>query len=181
LTPAAEVVQLVAAVFAVVFIGAAIGKADAFSSWTALVERFPVGPRLRRSITFALPIVEILVGVVVLVTPAAGLAVCSFVLASFATLLFVFMPELRGADCRCFGAVAPVPIDLKLVLRNVVLGVVAAGASAFSWMLPRLGHVPGLEFAVVALTAVLAVLVVTYKGLPTWDHVGELNPPETTS
>jgi hypothetical protein len=165
----------------VVFIGAAVTKLDALPSWTALVARFPVAPPLRRAITFALPGIELLIGVAVVIAPQAGLALCAAVLAIFAAVLFVLLPQLRGADCHCFGAIASARVDLRLIVRNLVLGAVAGAASGISWTRGDPGAVPVLEFAAVALAAVLAVLLTSYRALPKLDHIGELIPTEGDS
>jgi len=173
-----EVVRLTAAVSGVVLLGAAVTKVDAAAGWTGLVARFPVEPRIRRLIVLGVPTAELVVGTAVVLVPRFGLVLCAALLASFTAVLALLLPQLRGADCHCFGAVSSSVVDLHLIARNVALGAVAAGVATLAWTHSDPGSVPVLEFAMVAFGAVLAVIVRTYRALPTLDDVGALTTTE---
>jgi Methylamine utilisation protein MauE len=172
-----EATRLLAALFAVLFIGSGVSKVDGYPGWVGLVARLPLPARARGYVALGLPVLEVVVGVFTIIAPRLGLVVCALLLAGFSAYLTAVMPRVRDVECNCFGPVASMRIGPRLVFRNAGLAIVAGVTAALSWPeTPR--PVPVLEFASLALLAIVSVVVVEFRSLPKVESVGLLVPEE---
>jgi hypothetical protein len=168
--------EAAAAGFAVVFIGASLGKIESFQSWAQLLARFPVRPAQRTIALFVVPTLELATAVLIIVAPALGLIAGAALLAAFALVLLRYLSALRGADCGCFGNLGRGRIDVRLIVRNIVLAVVAGGVSALDWA-SDVSSIGPLVLALAFLVGLIVVLLSAYRSLPQIAGVGELPEP----
>ncbi len=173
------VAEVAAGAFAVIFIGAALGKIEGFGGWAELVARFPLRPTLQVIALFGVPLVELCIAMLIILRPALGLAACAALLTGFALVLARYLTQLRGADCRCFGNLSRARIDARLILRNLLLAVVAGAVAVIAWVTAA-STVRPLVFASVLVTGLLFLVVSEYRLLPRIAGIGELGQPPRT-
>lgn len=129
------VVQIAAAAYGLLFLGAALGKFDGWTEWVEAVRRFPLVEALRKPVAVLVLSAEALVAVLAVSAPAIGLAASATLLAVFGGLVLALRKRLAGQECNCFGAAMPSEIGLRLAARDFVLAAVAAAGSfgALRW------------------------------------------------
>jgi hypothetical protein len=115
--------------------------------------RLPAAPLLAR----AVPAVELVLAAALLAAPRAGAAAAVVVLAAFSAVL---LRAIRGgvtSPCACFGTAAAEPVSSLELMRNALLGVLAASALlAPRPVVPAPAEVVVVAIGVVAGRAVLA-------------------------
>jgi thiol-disulfide isomerase/thioredoxin len=124
------VVQLVAAAYAALFAAAALGKATAWESWSALAE--DVAGKAKPVVRPAVPAGEVALAVALIVVPAFGLAATAGALGLFAVVVIRVRGRLAGRDCGCFGRFSSGKLSGRLAARNAVLAAAAAGLAPFA-------------------------------------------------
>ena len=126
-----EAVAVVArVVLAAVFVTAALGKAlDPEGSREAL-RGFRVPERLVAPAAVALPIVESLVGVALLLAASArwGAAAAIVLLGAFAAGRAAALRRGERPECHCFGRIHSEPAGASALVRNVLLAALAVPA-----------------------------------------------------
>jgi hypothetical protein len=123
-------VQAIATAFALVFAVAVIGKADAWSSWTILVRRFPAPGPVIQAIRFGIPGLEAVVVIGLFVDAPYSLVAAAALLGVFAVGVAVLSSAIGREKCNCFGAAMPTQLGPALVLRNAAMSVTAASFGA---------------------------------------------------
>jgi hypothetical protein len=115
-----------AAVLAGVFLWAAAAKLarrdEAVRGMRAL--RLPAAPLLAR----AVPAVELALAAVLLAAPRVGGTAALVVLAAFSAVLLRAITGGVTSPCACFGTAAAEPVSSLELVRNALLGVLAACA-----------------------------------------------------
>jgi hypothetical protein len=149
--------QVVGGVYGVLFLAAAVGKLDSWRAWRHAVAGF-VGRGRRRTavVAFGIPLAETAAGVLALVEPGLGLAVCAVLLLLFALGVALLSTRHAGQDCRCFGALVPSEIGPRLIVRDVILGA-GAGAAAYLSLGAEVQSLAAEQILLVALSGVLAL------------------------
>ena len=148
--------QFTAASYGLLLVGAALGKADGWRSWTSFVGRLPIPARSAVVVRVGLPVVEAVLGLTTWVRPREGLIGAAVVLAVFSLVVALLADRLKGESCNCFGAVLSASVGKRLSLRNALMSVGAGVATLGSW---STSHAPtAIDIAIVALVALLVVL-----------------------
>mgnify|MGYP002630009020 CR=1 FL=1 len=110
------------------------------------------------------PIVELTVALVLVVEPGWGGVLAFGLLAGFTALLVSIIRSGRVISCGCFGSTSNQPVTSTEVARNVVLLVLAAGATTLSALhRPTLPDV--VAFSIAVLLAALAIGVLAFHRL----------------
>ena len=110
-----RVVDLIAAVLAVMFVAAAASKAVA----QRRSDR-PVLPGVRaRGLVWLVVTAEFVVGAVLLLAPRPGAVLGAILLFGFTIALGILRRTYPGEPCRCFGSVSEHPIGISDFLRNL--------------------------------------------------------------
>jgi peroxiredoxin/uncharacterized membrane protein YphA (DoxX/SURF4 family) len=152
-----------------VFIVAGVAKlADRKGSKTAL-EGFGLPPALAAKGGYALPIVELIVGVLLIPRVTAPYAAIGafLLLLSFVAGIAYNLSKGRTPDCHCFGQLHSEPVGTSTLVRNGVLAVVALFVATAGWddpgpsLVAWIGDLSTAEqvIGVVALLAVIAVAI----------------------
>lgn len=114
-----------------VLMTAAVAKLVDLDAFATANRNLGVPDRLVRVMRVAVPAIELVLAVGLLVTPtarvAAGLTVLLF--AAFTALLVWNLARGRRPACNCFGNTGDEPISWWTVVRNVLLGLLAALAA----------------------------------------------------
>jgi Methylamine utilisation protein MauE len=153
-----NVVQMCAAAFGLLFVGAALGKLDSWHSWVEAVARLPLSQPLQRPVSVLLPLCEAGLGVLVVTAPAAGLAAAAALLAFFGVAVMALRKVLAGQECNCFGATMRMEIGSKLALRNFALSALAVVASVLAARLD-VRALTGIELVATLLAGLVAMML----------------------
>jgi hypothetical protein len=94
--------------------------------------------------------------------PKVGLLAAGALLAAFAAAVAVLQRRHAGAECNCFGAVAPTRIGRSLVARNVVLSAVALGTAGVGWSV-EVARLSASEYVAVALLGSLLFVAAQFR------------------
>jgi hypothetical protein len=117
----------IAAGYSLLFFAAALGKADSWRTWRAVLDNlFPRLGVLGLPLSLAVPVAEAIVGILLVSSPKLGLYGAAVLLAIFALVVVLQTKEHAGRNCSCFGALAPSMISTTLALRDLGLAVAAA-------------------------------------------------------
>jgi uncharacterized membrane protein YphA (DoxX/SURF4 family) len=110
-------------VLAAVFLVSGIAKLGSRDGSHAAAGALGVPPRVAAVVGSALPVVEIVLGALLIVTPSgrAAAGAAAVVLLAFSILIAVNLARGRRPVCHCFGAFSRSPISLLTLLRNVAL------------------------------------------------------------
>ena len=163
-----------------VFVSAALAKLlERIGTRAAMVE-FGVPRSLAPAAAVAVPVAELVLGVLLIPRPTSALAALGVI-----ALLFVFTAGIllnvargRTPNCNCFGSLHTAPADGRAAARNLLLAGLAAWAAAGSnltsadeWALP-------LGLAVLAFAATWAVAGARRRPLQPGDPMagGEERP-----
>jgi uncharacterized membrane protein YphA (DoxX/SURF4 family) len=156
--------EAAAATLAVVFAWASVSKVTGWSRWRRTLSAHALRGRLERVAAWAIPAVESLVPVLVLLgreRAAAAVALGSTVVFSVTLLRLAARDGVRVA-CGCFGRAS---IDVRVALvRNVAL----AGAAIVSWSLAAPDPVLRLPGAGDAVPALLFAGALTVAAITAW-------------
>lgn len=125
--------EAAAAVYALLFLAAVLGKLDSWEQWSELSDGLPGPPAVGRGARYGVPAAESVVVALCVLWPLGGLAASALVLTGFAASVELLARQIPGRECNCFGAIAPATISPRLALRNVVLAVAAAAAWYVVW------------------------------------------------
>lgn len=122
----------------------------------------------------AVPILELSLAATLVMAPVAGAVATLLVLAVFSAVLARAVRSGTTAGCSCFGSAGNEPVSVVDLVRNAMLGLLAAAALAASgW--------PGM-WAVAAVAAALAVGTVGLQLLHRrWRPSGDGSVTTTTS
>jgi len=101
------------------------------------------------------PAAELLLAAALLVRPRLGGGAALVALAAFSAVLAAALRRGERVSCGCFGAAGSAPVSAADLVRNALLGVLAAAALA----VPGPAGVPGLAGIVAATAALVAGLV----------------------
>lgn len=170
--------QLLAAAFALMFLVAALGKIDAWRSWSITISHFfPVGHPLNLAVRLGVPIVELGLSVYVLIRPSDAFIVVGVVMIAFAIAVQAASRKHPGVPCNCFGSVAPSTLDYRLISRNLGSAFIAFLASVQSFSV-GVSALPKLSFLLIAWAGGLAVLSTEFVRLRrssvSWPRVREV-------
>jgi len=138
-----------AVVLAVVFVRAAVAKAVRPAETTAgfVALGVPSAPRTARVV----PAVELILALALLAVPMIGGAAALALLGAFTGFLARALRAGVTAGCNCFGQARADPISGLDLVRNVLLGLLAAAAlSAEQPVVPAIGAAAVVAAAVVA-------------------------------
>jgi hypothetical protein len=144
--------QVVAAIYAALFLAAVLGKADSWRAWGDLLVAVSPGWLGISVIKLGVPAVEAAVAVWLVIAPATGLLAAASLLGILAVAVLVVSLRHSGRPCACFGALMPSEIKRMLAARNAALAAIAAAAAVGA----AKASVPGLTLA--EITAVLLIL-----------------------
>lgn len=155
---------------AAVFIAAAIAKSLRPDRTREALTGFGVPDRIAALLVPALPLAELVVGVMLLpfIQPRCGAIASLALLAAFTTAIAYNLARGRAIDCHCFGALRPRPIGPLTLVRNAALMVAAAciawlGPGAVSLEITAWLHsLPAIDL--VLLIGVGIILTVTLAG-----------------
>ena len=149
-------VQIIAGGYATFLFVVALAKLDGWQVWSASVaEWLPVGLPIR-AVCIAVPAIEVLTAVLLLLAPATGLLAAAALLGVFGGGVLLLSRRAQGKDCGCFGTLLPSRIGRGLAVRNLLLAAVAAVAG----LLAGRATVPGLSPPAILLFALLGALLV---------------------
>jgi hypothetical protein len=152
-----------AVVLAAVFLWAAAGKlarADA-----AVGALRALGLPAARWLARAVPAAELVLAAVLLAAPRAGGAGALVLLAAFSAVLLRAVRAGVIAPCACFGTAAADPVSSVELVRNALLGVLAAATLlAPRTVVPSPGEVFTLAAALLAGRAVLSTWARRVRG-----------------
>jgi len=101
------------------------------------------------------PVAELVLAAALVVRPRLGGAAALVALIAFSAVLAAALGRGEPVSCGCFGAAGSAPVTAADLVRNALLGVLAAAALT----VPGPAGVPGLAGAVAATAAVVAGLV----------------------
>jgi hypothetical protein len=134
-----------ACLFSCLFIGAALGKIDAWRSWRELwMILMPRRRLLRRIVAVSVPFAEFSIAVVVIADPRHGLLGAALLLVIFTVFALVANNQYKGVSCNCFGAMIPSQIGPALVLRNLA-ATGLAGSVAYVALTTNTSPSPGVD------------------------------------
>ena len=153
-----------------VFVVAGVAKlADRKGSKTAL-EGFGLPPALAAQGGHVLPVVELIVGVLLIPRATAPYAaIAAFILLlSFVGGIAYNLAKGRKPDCHCFGQLHSEPVGTSTLVRNGILAVVALFISSAGWSDPgpsMVGWIGDLSTAeqIIGLVALVAVIGVAIE------------------
>jgi methylamine utilization protein MauE len=149
-------VQIIAGGYATFLFVVALAKLDGWQVWSASVaEWLPVGLPIR-AVCIAVPAIEVLTAVLLLLAPATGLLAAAALLGVFGGGVLLLSRRAQGKDCGCFGTLLPSRIGRGLAVRNLLLAALAAVAG----LLAGGATVPGLSPPAILLFALLGALLV---------------------
>lgn len=147
--------------FALLLSGAALGKADAWRSWTESAAQFVTSgytPFLR----WGVPVIEVAIAVLIIISPGVGLAAASALFGAFALGALLLQRRHAGVACNCFGSLSRSRMGMPLVIRNALLAALSgAGAAVIGPDAPSLEAVEITTGALLA--ASLALANVAYR------------------
>src|SRR5262245_41806355 len=133
-------------VLAAVFATAAIAKLRAPERTAETLADFRVTRPLIAPATYALPVAELAIAVLLIPAATAGAAAlaAAVLLAAFSTAIGRVLARGEEVDCNCFGAAGSRPVGRGTLARDVALFALAAfvalagwddgGASAVAWI-----------------------------------------------
>jgi peroxiredoxin/uncharacterized membrane protein YphA (DoxX/SURF4 family) len=154
-----DVTLLVARLFlAAVFLLAGLTKFAGYRGFRAAVADFGVPKSLTVPATVAVPIVEVLVAVGLVMpgwartSAAAALAL----LLAFSAAITINLARGRQPECRCFGQLQSGPINSRTLVRN---GVLVGLAAIVVWRGPGQGLRGGGDSLTLESAVVLAVII----------------------
>lgn len=127
-----ELANLGSAFFMLPFVAAGLSKLDGWSMWRSAVAHFVPVRVLKLLIAVAVPLAELMCGVVLLARPRWGLVIAGAMLLAFAGAVLALRGKHSGAPCRCFGAVSETRIGTNLAVRDLVLAAMAAVLAPFA-------------------------------------------------
>jgi hypothetical protein len=107
------------------------------------------------------PIIEVVVAILLVLTPGWGGVFAFALLAGFTTLLVSIIRSGRVVSCGCFGSTSNEPVSINEVTRNLVLLTLAAGAASIT-DLKRPALPETILFTTGLLLAALAVQLVAF-------------------
>jgi hypothetical protein len=145
-----------------------------FASFVDALRGFGVPAVLRRvptrGLAGAVVALEVAAAVLLLVAPAAGLALALGLIAVFTAVLRSVIRNGRAVTCRCFGA-SSAPIGVAHLVRNgVLLAVIGAGMIATALA-------AGAEAAAPERLAAIALGVLAGAAITRWDDLAYLVAP----
>jgi Methylamine utilisation protein MauE len=153
------------AVLAVAFCWAALAKLAGMRRWRRALSDHRLPPRLEAAVTWALPLAELAIPVMVVLgreRVAAGLALTALAVFSTALVRSRLLGGDRRVPCGCFGRDA---VDVRTALgRNALLAAVAAVAWVTAGTDPPLRLPAGSD----ALPASIVVASVTAAAITAW-------------
>lgn len=156
--------EIAAGACALVFIAAAVGKADSWDSWKRLTQEIPGKAVVGRAVQIFVPALEGAIAVLAFVSPVLGLAGGAIVLAGFAVVAWWLAQRLAGRECNCFGAIAPATISQRLAARNIALAMLAGGGW-YAARHERLQAMSLLKVLATALVGAIALMVFQFRRL----------------
>lgn len=125
-----DVVIFAAAVNAVLFFTAAVGKVDDWRGWTDLTKRLaPVRP-IQAVLRLVVPGCEVATAAVLVVDVRVGMLTAAALYVSLALVPLIRYRALAGQPCACFGAIHSSQIDWRLISRNALCAVASASLAA---------------------------------------------------
>ena len=178
-------------VLALVFAVAGLVKLANIAKTREMLAGFGVGRGMLTVMAFALPLVELLVAVALIVPPAAyggGLTALAL-LALFTGAILFNLAQGHRPVCNCFGQIHSAPIGPLTLVRNglltglALLVVVAGPHAARFWRLDQLlGITPLAALAgTAALVALLLLLLIALAQLKILHRLSRLEMDATTS
>lgn len=145
----------------VVFAVAAVAKLADRSGTRRAIEAFGVPPRLAPAGALLLPVVELAIAAALVPAATARWAALAAValLAIFSVAIVRTLRAGSAPDCNCFGGLTQTEVGRGTLVRNLLLGAIAAfvalsgqPVSAFDWVtVPAVQDRPGVVFMVAAL------------------------------
>lgn len=142
-----------------VFLAAVIGKVAgrrSYAAFTASLGRLGVVPAaMTRAVALIVVAAEWLVCLLLLMPRAdavgAGLALAAVLLTGFAVTIVFALARGTREVCRCFGSASSSPLGVRHVVRNLLLGGLAACSAGTTLLTPTpSGHWAGLVVAALA-------------------------------
>lgn len=149
-------VQTVAGGYATFLFIVALAKLDGWQVWSASVAEWLPARLPVRAVRIAVPAIEALTAMVLLLAPATGLLVAAALLGGFGGGVLVLGRRAQGKDCGCFGTLLPGRIGRGLAIRNLLLAAIAAIACLLAWR----ATAPGLPAPAILLFALLGALLI---------------------
>lgn len=150
-------------VLAGVFVASAVAKLLDRAGSRQAVADFRVPAPLVGVVTVAMPVVELVAAVLLLVADpgaTAGALLSAGLLVAFTVAILVNLGRGRRPDCHCFGQLSTKPLGWRTVARNVVLlaltGVVLTDAGSMPAVTSYLRGPTATQLAVGAALVVLA-------------------------
>jgi uncharacterized membrane protein YphA (DoxX/SURF4 family)/thiol-disulfide isomerase/thioredoxin len=177
-------------VLSLVFAVAGLAKLANTDQTREMLAGFGVGRSMLTVVAFALPLVE-LIGAVALIVPAAaygGALMALALLALFTGAILFNLAQGRRPVCNCFGQIGSAPIGPLTLLRNslltglALLVVVAGPDAARFWRLDHLfGITPLAALAgAAALAALLLLLLIALAQLAILHRLSRVQMDGTT-
>jgi len=114
-------------------------------------------------LAWAVPVLELAVGVALIFTPGWGGVAAFALLLVFTVVLVTTITSGRLVPCRCFGGTSDEPVSWAQVVRNVwLLGLAAVASLAITLERPSVAQ---LVFALVAIGLGPIAIAVANRGL----------------
>ena len=127
-----------------------------------------------RPMARAVPVVELVLAVALVVVPPVGGAVALALLAAFTVLIVGTLRSGRAVGCGCFGSAAEEPVSFVEIVRNGFLALLAMATLAVP--APRVPSLPSVITVVTASAAALVVLALCEVYRETGRVFGNLPP-----
>lgn len=165
--------QGIAAFYAVLFLGAALGKLDGWRRWTATSYRLLPGHRVAaRRVRVLIPAAEGAAATLAFVSPAVGLAACGGLLVFFAAVVAALSRRAAGEDCGCFGALMPDKLGPGLAVRDLAFALPALAAAVYATG----AGVPALDGIAVVLALFVGLMAIVLAEFSRTIGFAELRP-----